>query len=90
MVDAQGRRRLEDPGDYVRIEVESALERDIPVIPLLVDDANMPAADQLPPSLQRLPDLNGLRVRSDPYFSEDMGRLILTLSKPLLPRWLNR
>lgn len=80
-VNAQGRRRVEDPGDFVRIEVESALERDIPIIPLLVDDANMPGEDQLPPILQMLPYRNGLQVRPDPDFPGDMERLISTLSK---------
>jgi formylglycine-generating enzyme required for sulfatase activity len=72
---------VEDPGDFVRIEVESALERDIPIIPLLVDDATMPGEDQLPPSLQMLPYRNGLRVRPDPDFPGDMARLISALSK---------
>ena len=79
-VDAQGKRRVEDPVDFVRIEVESALERDIPIIPLLVDDANIPGEDQLPPSLQMLPYRNGLRVRPDPDFPWDMGA-ISSLSK---------
>ena len=40
--DAAGRRRVDDSQDYVRIEIESALDRDIPVIPLLVNGASLP------------------------------------------------
>jgi hypothetical protein len=43
-----GKPRLEDPGDFVRIEVESALKRDIPIIPVLVGGASIPPADRLP------------------------------------------
>lgn len=73
--DAAGRRRLDDPDDFVRIEIESALERDIPVIPLLVRGAQMPAEDSLPPSLQKLIYRNGIPIRPDPDFHRDMDRL---------------
>ena len=43
-----GERRLDDPGDFVRVETASALKRDIPVIPVLVRGAKMPRRDQLP------------------------------------------
>ncbi|MGB9031304.1 MAG: hypothetical protein WCC27_14380, partial [Acidobacteriaceae bacterium] len=46
--DAQGRRRLEDANDFVRIELASALRRDIPVVPVLVRGAKMPIAEDLP------------------------------------------
>ena len=50
-----GRPRLSDPRDFVRLELEAALRRDgLPVIPVLVDDASVPAPDDLPPSLQAL------------------------------------
>jgi hypothetical protein len=45
----QGQRRLDDPDDFVRIEVESALARGIPVIPVLVDGAKMPGAPEVRP-----------------------------------------
>lgn len=47
-------RRLDDPQDWVRLEVEAAIKRDIRVIPVLVDGAKMPIADELPPSLRGL------------------------------------
>lgn len=49
--DQNGRRSLEDPIDFVRVEIEAALSRDIRVIPLLVGDAKMPRDADLPDSL---------------------------------------
>jgi formylglycine-generating enzyme required for sulfatase activity len=49
-----GRRRLDNPHDFVRIEVREALRRGIPVVPVLLDDAAMPEADQLPDDLKSL------------------------------------
>jgi hypothetical protein len=46
--------RLDDPQDWVRLEIEAALKRKVRVIPVLVDGARMPAAAELPPSLQGL------------------------------------
>ena len=44
-----GQRRLDDPNDFVRMEIESALERpDVRLIPVLVQDVDMPSAEQLP------------------------------------------
>jgi hypothetical protein len=80
-----GKRRLEDPADFVRVEVESALSRNIPVIPVLVQDASVPAVDQLPPSLSKLAYRNGTVVRRDPDFHSDMDRLIKALEKLLIP-----
>jgi uncharacterized membrane protein YhaH (DUF805 family) len=52
--DGHGRPRLHDPNDYVRVEIEAALARNIPVIPVLVDGAEMPKAEDLPDSLKPL------------------------------------
>ena len=79
--DAAGRRRVDDPGDWVRIEIETALERDIPVIPLLVDGASFPHREDLPPSLQELVYRHGTPLRPDPDFRPDMGRVIRALRK---------
>lgn len=68
--------RLDSPEDYVRIEIESALERKIPVIPVLVGTVGMPAAEKLPPSLRPVAYRNGLHVRPDPDFNGDIARLI--------------
>ena len=77
--DASGKRRLDDPADFVRIEIESALERNIPVIPLLVRGAQMPSEEVLPSSLRKLVYRNGIPIRSDPDFHRDMDRLIKAL-----------
>ncbi len=74
--DAARQRPLENTGDYVRIEIESALQRGIPVIPVLVQGARIPSLDQLPASLQPLAYRNGIAVRPDPDFHTDMDRLI--------------
>jgi hypothetical protein len=51
---ADGRRRLDDPDDYVRREIETALSANIQVVPVLVEGANMPKSDALPDSLHPL------------------------------------
>jgi hypothetical protein len=71
-----GARRLDDPRDFVRIEIEVALRRDIPVIPLLVQGAGMPGENDLPPSLQALVFRNAIPIRPDPDFHHDIDRLI--------------
>ena len=76
IADAGGQRRLDNSDDFVRIEVESALQRGIPVIPILVDGASFPQATELPPSLQELSFRNGTVVRPDPDFHRDLDRLI--------------
>jgi len=60
--DASGRRRLDDPMDFVRLETSSALKRDIPVIPVLVRDATMPRAEQLPADLVDLAYRNSVEL----------------------------
>lgn len=60
--DATGGRRLDDPNDFVRIELASALRRDIPVIPVLVRGARMPRVDQLPDDLKDLAYRNAVEL----------------------------
>lgn len=60
--DGSGRRRLAEPEDSVRREIEAALAGDIRVIPVLVDGASMPAEDDLPSSLQELTRRNALAL----------------------------
>lgn len=70
-----GKRRLDHPGDFVRHEIVSALEREKTVVPVLVHGAPMPTPAQLPADLQALPTTNAAFVRPDPDFAADMARL---------------
>ena len=79
VTDEHGRRRIDSPGDFVRLEVETALERQIPVIPLRDDNAPMPPEGELPESLQPLVFRNAMPLRPDPDFDVDMARLLETL-----------
>jgi hypothetical protein len=60
--DATGGCRLNDPNDFVRIELASALGRDIPVVPVLVRGAKMPHVDQLPDDLKELAYRNAVEL----------------------------
>ena len=61
--DAHGRRRLDDPADFIRVEVETGLRRpEVRVVPVLVQGARMPDADELPASLAELTRRNALEV----------------------------
>lgn len=73
---SKGKSRLDDPGDFVRIEIESALKHKIPVIPVMVSGASIPPAERLPASIQDLSYRHGIVVRPDPDFHRDMDRLI--------------
>ncbi|HWW77406.1 MAG TPA: toll/interleukin-1 receptor domain-containing protein [Pyrinomonadaceae bacterium] len=77
--DSSGQRRLDDPHDFVRIEVESALRRNIPVIPLLVQNAALPPEEKLPEAIRELSFRNGMSVGYDPHFQSDIARLISNL-----------
>jgi hypothetical protein len=65
-----GRRRLDDAGDIVRPEIEAALARNVRVIPILVDGAQMPPADELPASLAALPRRQALALSPDRFESD--------------------
>jgi hypothetical protein len=78
-----GKSRFGDPRDFVRIEIESALKRDIAVIPLLVRGAQMPGENDLPESMIELSYRNGIPVRPDPDFHNDIERLMEGLEEIL-------
>jgi formylglycine-generating enzyme required for sulfatase activity len=71
-----GSRRLDDSRDFVRIEIETALSRQIPVIPVLVGNSPVPAPEELPESLRGLSFRHGLHVRPNPDFNKDVDRLV--------------
>ena len=81
-----GRRRLDAPDDMVRLELEAALRNNLRVVPVLIEGAAMPNADDLPESLQELSYRTAMTVRPDPDFKTDMPRLIVTLRAPREPR----
>ncbi len=80
--DEDGNRRLDNANDFVRIEIAAALQRDIPVIPILLDGAKVPRAGQLPDDLEELALRNGLDVRHA-SFHYDMDKLIRGLKGQL-------
>jgi len=82
VVDAEGNRRLGNPEDFVRLEILSALERGILVIPSLVGGATMPRLADLPEPLKPLARRQGLEI-SHIGFDEDVTRLIQTLEEVL-------
>lgn len=82
---AGGQRRLNDPNDFVRLEIEAALSREIPVIPVVADQAMIPRPEDLPDSLEQLAYRQSAVVRPDPDFDRDMDRLTHSLSR-MLPR----
>jgi formylglycine-generating enzyme required for sulfatase activity len=75
--DADGQRRLDAPRDFVRTEIEIALKRDIPLIPVLLDDAQMPDEAALPASIAPLAYRNAATVHAaGRHFRGHMEHLI--------------
>ena len=82
ITDEMGKRRLDDATDFVRIEVETGLNRDnVLVIPIMVDATTMPSVKSLPPTLRALTYRNGVIVRHNPYFDHDIERLIARIKE---------
>jgi hypothetical protein len=82
VTDEHGRRRLDDPDDFVRLEIEAALTRKVRVIPILVDGARMPRADELPDSVAKLVRRQALEL-SPARFEFDTSRLLKVLDMTL-------
>ena len=70
-----GSRRIDSPDDYVRIELDQALQRGIRVIPVLVDGSTMPSSTDLPDELQSLARRNAVEI-THRAFTTDADRLI--------------
>ena len=75
--------RLHDPGDPVRVEIESAMKHNKPILPLLVNGATMPEESDLPDSLRELHAYNGARIDSGQDFRIHMRRLIDSINETL-------
>ena len=71
---ADGARRLDDPGDFVRLEVSSALRAHRPVLPVLVEGAGVPPESALPADLRELARLQAIEL-SDTRWDYDVGRV---------------
>jgi class 3 adenylate cyclase len=80
-LDATQPNRLFDRDDFVRMEIEAALARNIPVIPVLVGKARMAAEPELPPSLVSLVYRTAIRIDEGPDFHHHMDRVIRSLSE---------
>jgi len=82
VTDEAGRRRLENSDDFVRLEIEAALQRKVRIVPILVGRARMPHAHELPASLGKLVHRQALEL--DPNrFEADIRRLVRIVEKTL-------
>ncbi len=79
LADTDNHRRLDDPNDYVRLEIEAALQRSIRVIPVLVDGATLPKSGDLPETLAKLTRRQAIEI-SLARFDSDVERLVEALS----------
>lgn len=75
ITDRHGRRKLDNPDDFVVLEIRAALDRNVRVIPVLVDGAHMPGRDDLPAVLHGLARRNAVRLDHE-TFRSDAGHLI--------------
>jgi hypothetical protein len=82
ITDQDGHRRLDNPGDFVRLEIEAALTRNVRVIPILVDEARMPRAEELPASLAKLARRQALELNPG-RFEADTRRLLRVLDRTI-------
>lgn len=82
VLDDSGRRRLDNPNDFVRLEIETALERNVQMIPVLVKGAHMPETNELPESISALAYKQAIEL-TDSRWEEDVNRLIKSI-KPFL------
>jgi tetratricopeptide (TPR) repeat protein len=72
LADQDGRRRLDDPKDLVRQEISLALERGIRVMPVLVQDANVPKAHDLPDGMKELSSRHAIELRDTAWQADAM------------------
>ena len=80
LVEKDGRRPLNDPQDWVRREIEFALNLKIPIIPLLIGDAKMPNAEDLPASLRGLTEFRGVQLHNE-EFESDFDKVLRELRR---------
>lgn len=87
-----GERRLDDPRDFVRVEIEAALTRDVRVIPVLVDGARMPRENELPEAIRGLTYRNAVRLTHERFASdaEDLAEALSRIVETPAPREFKR
>jgi hypothetical protein len=83
VTDKQGRRRLDNPNDFVRMEVARGLATGVRLIPVLLDDAEMPGPEALPEDLKKLAFRQALAMSRGQRFQNDMRLLIEVVDKAL-------
>src|SRR5262249_47973464 len=76
-----GRDRISEPSDPVRVEVETALQKRKPLVPVLVMNAHMPTVEQLPSSLHDFAYRNAVTIDSERDFDVHMARLIRSIDR---------
>ena len=84
VTDDSGNRRLDDPADHVRVEIATALKQGVPVIPLLVQDAVMPRANDLSEDIRDLAFHNGMALPRA-FWGQSVERLLKELDKVMKP-----
>ena len=88
--DDRGQVRLNNPDDYVRVEIELSLRQGLTVIPILIDEAEIPAASELPSSIKQLSYLNVFKLHSGRSFRNDLDNLATQLRQIIGRRyWWN-
>jgi len=83
-----GTPRLEEPRDFVRLEIEYALNLGVQVIPILIENSKLPSATVLPESIRALSFRQATRLRADPDFDGDASRLISAIKEIIAPQQL--
>ena len=80
--DAEGKRRIDDPHDFVRLEIGKALRRNVRVVPVLVHRATMPRMEELPGDLQPIARHQAIEL-SDSRWDHDVSQLIQSLDRKI-------
>jgi hypothetical protein len=87
---SSGQVRLLEKSDVVRLEIEQAIVRKVPIFPVLVDNATMPERDRLPESIRPIGDLHALEIGND-NFDLDTDRLIGAINRTTgIRKWSSR
>ncbi|MES9968416.1 MAG: TIR domain-containing protein [Candidatus Thiodiazotropha sp.] len=81
----KGERRLDLHNDHLRVEIETALKKEIPVIPVLVKNGIMPDEEELPEGLKSLAYRNAIPIPEEPFFHNGVDLLIKEMSKNFSP-----